>query len=209
MVVSKVQVTFSGPLILLSSDQWTQIRTAISAQFPLREVVWNPSSRPAVRTIAELDVELVGMDTIREEQSQVPRSLLEKPFLHLYIVSCEVRERPRTPPRAHPPQDNDTYKNTVRRQIRDWHAAVAQRKNQEWLVLLVVRPDARATAGGFFAMKSSVLDRIRADFNADKKDRSVPPRRPCRAHTVRADVCSSSGPRAPSRPPRARTSSPR
>lgn len=63
------------------------------------------------------------------------------------------------------------YKNTVRKQIKDWHTTVTQRKNQEWLILLVVRPDARATAGGFFAMKSSVLDRIKADFNSGKRDR--------------------------------------
>ena len=63
------------------------------------------------------------------------------------------------------------YKNTVRKQIKDWHGTVAQRKNQEWLILLVVRPDARTNPGGFFAMKSSVLDKIKADFNSGKRDR--------------------------------------
>ena len=88
----KVQVTFSAPLIFLSSDQWTQIRTAISAQFPLRDVVWNSSFRPAVRTISDLEVELVGLETIRDElTSQIPQTLLDKPFLNLYIVTCDVR----------------------------------------------------------------------------------------------------------------------
>ena len=87
-----VQVTFSAPLIFLSSDQWTQIRTAISDQFPLRESVWRSSFRPAVRTIPELAVELVGLETIRDElNSQVPHTLLDKPFLNLYIVTCDVR----------------------------------------------------------------------------------------------------------------------
>ncbi|KAF8507495.1 trafficking protein particle complex subunit 10 [Gautieria morchelliformis] len=155
----KVQVTFSAPLIFLSSDQWTQIRTAISAQLPLRDAVWKSSLRPAVRTISELGVELVGLETIRDElTSQVPQTLLEKPFLNIYIVTCD---------------DTDMYKNAVRKQIKDWHTAVTQRKNQEWLILLVVRPDARATAGSFFAMKSSVLDRIKADFNSGRRDRCV------------------------------------
>ncbi|KAF8578950.1 hypothetical protein K439DRAFT_1360730 [Ramaria rubella] len=156
---TKVQVTFSAPLIFLSSDQWAQIRTSISAQFPLRDVVWKSSSRPAVRTIQALDLNLVGLDTIRDEHaSQIPQTLLDKPFLNMYIVTCD---------------DADVYKNTVRKQIKDWHVTVSQRKNQDWLILLVVRPDSRANAGGFFAMKSSVLDRIRADFNSDKRDRCV------------------------------------
>ncbi|KAF8529300.1 trafficking protein particle complex subunit 10 [Hysterangium stoloniferum] len=156
---SKVQVTFSAPLIFLSSDQWTQIRTAIAAQFPLQDLTWKSSSRPATRTIPELDVELIGLDTIREEQSsQIPQTLLDKPFMNIYIVTCD---------------DTDIYKNTVRKQIKDWHSTVSQRKNQDWLILLVVRPDARAASSNFFAIKSSVLDRIKADFNSDKRDRCV------------------------------------
>ena len=65
------------------------------------------------------------------------------------------------------------YKNTVRKQVKDWHTTVIQRRNQDWLILLVVRPDARANPGGFFAMKSSVLDRIKTDFNSGKRDRFV------------------------------------
>lgn len=87
----RVKVTFSAPLNFLSSDQWAQIRAAISAQFPLHDIVWKPFMRPAVRTIEELDVELIALDSIREENaSQIPRSLLEKPFLNLYIVTCDV-----------------------------------------------------------------------------------------------------------------------
>jgi trafficking protein particle complex subunit 10 len=35
----------------------------------------------------------------------------------------------------------------------------------------IVRPDARAVGGSFFQMKGSVTDRIKADFNTDKRDR--------------------------------------
>jgi hypothetical protein len=103
-------------------------------------------------------------------------------------------------------QDNDTYKNTVRKQIKDWHATVSQRRNQEWLILLVVRPDARATAGGLFAMRSSVLDRVKADFNSDRKDRFEHSPLPyfCMIfkvfhRNVFKDACNSSGPKAPLR----------
>ena len=91
MSKTRVQVTFSAPLTFLSSDQWTQIRTAISAQFPLRDLLWKSSFRPAIRNIQELDIELVGLETIRDElTSQVPQTLLDKPFLNLYIMTCDV-----------------------------------------------------------------------------------------------------------------------
>src|ERR1700730_417724 len=60
-------------------------------------------------------------------------------------------------------QDQDAYKSAVKRQIREWRASVTQRK-QEWLIVHVDGSDTRNT-GGFFSMKSSVLERIRADFN--------------------------------------------
>ena len=47
------------------------------------------------------------------------------------------------------------------------------RKNQEWLIVQVVKPETKPTTGNFFAIKGSVIDKIRADFNADKRDRCV------------------------------------
>ncbi len=69
------------------------------------------------------------------------------------------------------PQDNDTYKNVVKKQIKDWHTTIIQRKNQEWLIVYVVKPDATRVSGGLLKMRATVLDRIKADFNTDKKDR--------------------------------------
>lgn len=89
--MSKVLVTYSAPLIYLSSDQWSQIRAAITSQIPLKDVSWKSSSWPATRTIAKLDVSFVNVDTIREDHaSQIPQSLLDRPFLNIYIASCEV-----------------------------------------------------------------------------------------------------------------------
>lgn len=68
-------------------------------------------------------------------------------------------------------QDNDAYKNVVKKQIKDWHTVVTQRKNQEWLVVHVTRPDSKAIQGRVF--QSSVLAKIKTDFNQDKRDRSA------------------------------------
>jgi trafficking protein particle complex subunit 10 len=70
-------------------------------------------------------------------------------------------------------QDNETYRNTVRKTIREWYNGVVSKRNQEWMILHVVpkassgpeRPASR------FTMKGSVYDKIRADFNSSKKDR--------------------------------------
>ncbi|KAL0580266.1 hypothetical protein V5O48_001771 [Marasmius crinis-equi] len=85
-------------------------------------------------------------------------TLLEKPFLNVYIVSCENT-------------DLEGYRTTVKKQIKDWHTIVSSRKNQEWLILHVVRPDSKAPSGNFLKLKGSVFDKIRADFNSDKRER--------------------------------------
>jgi trafficking protein particle complex subunit 10 len=57
--------------------------------------------------------------------------------------------------------------------IKEWMASIVQRK-QEWLIVHVVAPDARQT-GSFFQMKSTVIDKLKADFNTDKRDRCLVP----------------------------------
>ena len=70
-------------------------------------------------------------------------------------------------------KDSEAYRAQTRKQIKEWHASVTQRKNQEWLIVHVVRPDQSIAQGRLFQMKTSVLDKVKADFNTDKKDRSV------------------------------------
>ncbi|KAJ6455695.1 trafficking protein particle complex subunit 10 [Mycena sanguinolenta] len=157
----RVLVSYSGAQAFLSSGSWDQIHTALLAQLPLRNIHWKSPSRPSIRTIQELDISLVPLESLRDEHtSQIPATLLEKPFLNMYIVTCE---------------DNDleTYKNSIKRQVKDWHSVVNSRKNQEWLILHVVRPDSRTQSGNFFQLKGSVLDKLKGDFNTDRRDRCV------------------------------------
>ncbi|KAK7014963.1 trafficking protein particle complex subunit 10 [Favolaschia claudopus] len=156
----RVLVSYSGAQAFLSSGSWDQIHTALLAQLPLRNIHWKSFSRP-IRTIQELDISLVPLESLRDEHaSQVPATLLEKPFLNMYLVTCEDA-------------DLETYKTTIKRQVKDWHAVVSSRKNQEWLILHVVRPDARTQGGNFFQLKGSVLDKLKGDFNTDRRDRCV------------------------------------
>ncbi|KZT68199.1 hypothetical protein DAEQUDRAFT_693019 [Daedalea quercina L-15889] len=157
-----VLVTYASSREFLATDHWKQVWAALLCQFPLRTLVWRGNTRQSsqnAQTIQELNVRLAPLESVKQEHtSQIPQTLLEKPLLNLYFVVCE---------------DNDTYKNTVKRQIRDWHAIVGQRKHQEWLIVHIIRPEGRASQQRMFQMKTSVLDKVKADFNVDKKDRCV------------------------------------
>ncbi|KAI6005747.1 trafficking protein particle complex subunit 10 [Pisolithus albus] len=159
MANQRVLVTYVAAQSFQSSDSWAHFLAALRSLLPLRNLHWKPASRPNLRTIQELDVSLVPLDSLRDEHtSQVPVTLLEKPLLNLYVLACE---------------DAETYKTTVKKQIKDWHISVNQRKNQEWLIIHVTRPDSKNVDRKFFSMKGSVLDKIKADFNTDKRDRCV------------------------------------
>ncbi|PSR94078.1 hypothetical protein PHLCEN_2v4506 [Hermanssonia centrifuga] len=155
----RATITYTAPAAFLTTDHWKQVHAALLSQLPLRNLHWKSVSRPAIRTIQELPLNFVAADTVRDEHtSQIPQTLLERPLLSAYIVVCE---------------DTETYKNTVRKQIKDWHTSTTQRKHQEWLIIHIVRPDTKSAGARIFQMKASVLDKIKADFNTDKRDRCV------------------------------------
>ncbi|KAK1232281.1 hypothetical protein PQX77_004655 [Marasmius sp. AFHP31] len=156
-----VLISYAAPQQFLNSPTWTQIQSGLRSHLPLRNIHWKSPSRTSIRTIQELDVSLVQLDSVRDEHtSQVPMTLLEKPFLNVYIVSCENT-------------DLEGYRATVKKQIKDWHTIVSSRKNQEWIILHVVRPDTKAPSGNFLKLKGSVFDKMRADFNSDKRERPL------------------------------------
>jgi trafficking protein particle complex subunit 10 len=95
MSKQNVLVTYAAPKSFQLSDNWKQVQSALRSQLPLRNIHWKSASRPSIRTIQELDIDLVPLDTIRgENTSQIPVTLLEKPLLNIYIVTCEVRVVP-------------------------------------------------------------------------------------------------------------------
>ncbi|KAG6836752.1 hypothetical protein H0H93_003831 [Arthromyces matolae] len=156
----RVLVSLAAAPHVVSSEKWKQVQAALQAQLPLRNIHWKSGSQTSIRTIQELNVELVSLDTPRDEHTQIPLNILEKPLLNLYVVVCQNT-------------DLEGYKNTVKRQIKDWHATTTMRKNQEWLILHIIRPDTRAPSGNFFQLKGSVLEKIKSDFNTEKKDRCI------------------------------------
>ncbi|KIM49469.1 hypothetical protein M413DRAFT_60851 [Hebeloma cylindrosporum] len=158
----RVLVSYTAPPTFLASPNWKKVHATLLGLLPLRNIHWKSASRGIVKTIQELDVTLVPFESLRDEHaSQIPVTLLEKPLLHVYIFHCE---------------DNDleTYRNSLKKQIKDWHSAVTSRRNQEWMILQIIRPDpTRQNTGNFFQIKGSVLDKLKTDFNLDKRDRQA------------------------------------
>ena len=91
MTAQRVTVTYTAPATFLATDHWKQAHAALLSQLPLRNLHWKSASRPNIRTIQELDVNLVAADAKQTDPtSQIPQTVLEKPLLSAYIVVCDV-----------------------------------------------------------------------------------------------------------------------
>lgn len=91
MQAQRAIITIAGPPQLTSSEQWAQIWTGFSAQFPVRNLHWKPASRTSIRTIQSLDANVLSYQSLKDEGvSQIPSSLLEKPLLNVFMVICDV-----------------------------------------------------------------------------------------------------------------------
>jgi trafficking protein particle complex subunit 10 len=149
-------------------DIWPQISEDFLSRLPLRNLHWKSSNRP-LRSIQSLEIDLHKYDPSLEDQPhQIPTSLLERPYLNIMLVQCEVSPFPE----FKLTKDNETYRGQVRKTIREWYNGVLAKRNQEWVILHVVPKEAsvQGKPSSRFSMKGFVYDKIRADFNT-KKDR--------------------------------------
>ncbi|KAH8829685.1 trafficking protein particle complex subunit 10 [Flagelloscypha sp. PMI_526] len=148
-------ITYAGPAQFLTSLTWREVQPSLLAQSPLRSLHWKSAapSRSSIRTIQHVHVDIVPLDSVREEHtSQIPTTILDKPLLNIYIFACEET-------------DAETYRTTFKRLIKDWHSSITSKKNQEWLIVQVIRSDTRAQSGKLFQLKGRL--------NTDKRERCV------------------------------------
>ncbi|RUS22450.1 LOW QUALITY PROTEIN: hypothetical protein BC937DRAFT_89085 [Endogone sp. FLAS-F59071] len=130
---------------------WPQIANELSLRLPLRNLQWRSTQRPT-RAIQSLDVDInpFSFEIIPQRMMS-----MHTPYLNIYFVNCS---------------DNESYKNTVKSQIKAWVDVVTLKKNQEWLIVYVPNQDTKK-ANNFLSMKTSIYDKIKADFNVGKRDR--------------------------------------
>ncbi|KAL6236941.1 hypothetical protein BDW75DRAFT_205222 [Aspergillus navahoensis] len=177
---SSVTVEYTDPSGLFSS-----VQPIIANKLPLRNLHWKSPSRP-VRSIESLRIGFTPAKTETDERKpssdtpggavahrrhQIP-GLRQTPYLKIYILRCD---------------DNDTYKNSARKALREWikshgssststssTAATSQEKHDafDWLILHVVQDgdgtDKVATSK-WGRTTTTVLEKIKADFNGTSK----------------------------------------
>lgn len=69
------------------------------------------------------------------------------------------------------PKDVDVYRMSIKKHITEWRASLSRIDAQEWLIILVSAPEAPNVTKKRFQAKTSMIDKLRADFNVGKRDR--------------------------------------
>lgn len=168
------------------------VQSILSKRLPLKNLHWKSPTRPA-RSIESLNVDLAVSQAPEEKKRvsndtaaggaaaaaaasspaaplrrhQIP-GLRQTPYLRIYLLKCD---------------DNETYKTSARRLLREWiksHSASQQTSGAgqgnhdacEWLILHVLQDgDApEKTASKWPGRGStSILEKVKADFNGSSK----------------------------------------
>ncbi|KAK9460560.1 trafficking protein particle complex subunit 10, partial [Lipomyces oligophaga] len=137
----------------------------IQSRLPLRNVHWLKSAGEPSRSIPLLSVTL-AQDTSKAEQVEPQhqiRGLLDTPYMKIILVKCE---------------DNDTYRSSVRKIIRDWlnTKVLSMRDSLEWLIFFYDQSTSStsSTTTASLRFKTGLFDKIKADFNtSSKEDRCI------------------------------------
>ncbi|KAJ5865714.1 hypothetical protein N7534_000267 [Penicillium rubens] len=176
---SNVTVEYTDP-----SGLFPLIQPIVESKLPLRNLHWKSPTRP-VRSIESLRIGFTPAqesnerksssdtvhDAVAHRRHQIP-GLRQTPYLKVYLLRCD---------------DNETYKATARRNVREWikanassqssqSATTSQEKHDafEWLILHVV-PDADAAdkaatpTSKWGRGSTTVLEKAKADFNGSSK----------------------------------------
>ncbi|KAF7590594.1 hypothetical protein BBP40_002631 [Aspergillus hancockii] len=168
---SSVTVEYTDP-----SGLFPLVQPVLANKLPLKNLHWKSPTRP-VRSIESLRIGFVpaqhdanerkssGDSAVPHRRHQIP-GLRQTPYLKIFLLRCD---------------DNDTYKSTARKALRDWiksHAsapATSQEKHDafEWLILHVVQDgdgsEKTATASKWGRTTTTVLEKVKADFNGTSK----------------------------------------
>ncbi|KOS13043.1 hypothetical protein Malapachy_1600 [Malassezia pachydermatis] len=196
-----VPVTYATHSSSHANVQLAHAMTLLTEQMPLRNLHWRPSTTvqslpstsisahgktaSALRTLQEMPIHLVPLASHDASTRSVP-VLFRLPCVHLYFVSCD---------------DSDLYRAQVRNEIRNWMASLPSHMPTDYEdepgsakpvltpeYLIVVLPHVPGTPssmsssssasgkmGRFYtSSKSSVLEKLRADFNTSTVERVLP-----------------------------------
>ncbi|KAJ5082629.1 hypothetical protein N7532_011672 [Penicillium argentinense] len=176
---SNVTVEYTDP-----SGLFPLVQPVVESKLPLKNLHWKSPTRP-VRSIESLRIGFAparnepserkssseGAGAVPHRRHQIP-GLRQTPYLKVYLLRCD---------------DNDTYKATARKTLREWIKAQgasstgqstgsSQEKHDafEWLILHVVQDGegaekAPAPTSKWGRSTTTVLEKVKADFNGSSK----------------------------------------
>ncbi|KAI5290213.1 hypothetical protein KEM54_002179 [Ascosphaera aggregata] len=179
-VSNNVTVEYTDP-----SGIFEEVKPLFDSILPLRNLHWKSPTRP-LRSIDSLQVDFVpaenapaGRDrssSVAHRRHQIP-GLRQTPYVKIYLLRCD---------------DNDTYKTVSRKLVRDWIKEKASTTQAysigssgsnlltqdnhdafEWLIVHVapegVDPSPNSALKWTGRATTSVLEKVRADFNGSSK----------------------------------------
>lgn len=175
-----VPVTYATHAAPGAAGVLSHVVDQLAQQLPLSNVHWRPAAPPApapaptLRMLPTLPVRLVSLGA-HSSHGNTP-VLQRMPVAHLFFVSCD---------------DSDAYRTQVRNEVRSWIATLPTHVPADYPDTIAVTPEylivvlptsstaasaasAKGPMGRFYPMhKSSVLEKLRADFNSSTSERVV------------------------------------
>lgn len=143
------------PVVTCYGDNslFSGLQPLINRGLPQEATEWRRSyGRPA--KFVRLEVSFVPYDDdILPTENE--KTLISRPFFHIYWTECDL----------------DNYKQSVREDMAEWHAALKNNNIPDWLIVVVVSDESKVKSK--LLPRSSVIDKVKSDFCGKQVDRCI------------------------------------
>ncbi|KAK6170462.1 hypothetical protein SNE40_018849 [Patella caerulea] len=143
------------PIVTCHGDQslFSGLHAATLHGLPKEACEWRRSYGRAPRTI-HLEASFVPYDAdILPDETT--KTLVSRPYFHIYWTDCDL----------------ESYKQTVREDIAEWHSALKEANIPDWLIVVVINDESKIKSK--LLPRSSVIDKVRNDFCSKQADRCI------------------------------------
>ncbi|GFN83211.1 trafficking protein particle complex subunit 10 [Plakobranchus ocellatus] len=132
---------------------FSSLHAAVSNGLPKESCQWRRSYGRAPRSV-HLSASFVPYDAdILPEEEE--KTLVSRPYFHIYWTDCDM----------------ETYKQSGKDDIAEWHAALKARNIPDWLIVVVTGDDSRVKTK--LLQRASVADKVKSDFCGKHTDRCI------------------------------------
>ncbi|OWF50213.1 trafficking protein particle complex subunit 10-like isoform X2 [Mizuhopecten yessoensis] len=145
---TKPIVTSHGNQVLFSS-----LHSALLQGLPREPTEWRRSYGRPPKTL-KLEASFVPFDEDILPQDK-DKTLVSRPYFHIFWTDCDL----------------DTYKQSVKEELLEWHTALKNKNNPDWLIAVVVNDESKIKSK--LLPRSSVIDKVKNDFCSKQPDRCI------------------------------------